>query len=359
MSKQLLNVACHFALILCCVHANAKEIYSENFDDSVGTAYPEWTSSEISFASTATPPSSGKLEPPAITNVESPNGARRFLGEFGGPKIGTPADPGWNRTAVQQQVRFTLSDLPPHEALRIKFDLCILKSWDGNSPQYGPDRLKLSVVGGPTLFDTSFSNNFKVERQGSVQDFPQKNSTPRTSAQSADTLGYDFFGDATYRFEFTIPHRENSLVLEFASDLFEGKGTNDESWGIDNMTVETVDAESAQKSGDRVFEIRTYVTEPGKLDALLAPFRDHTTKLFEKHGIENIGYWIPTDGPQANDTLIYVVAHASREAAKKNWEAFIADPEWHQARDASEASGKIVKKVESVYVNPTDFSPLK
>jgi NIPSNAP len=242
--------------------------------------------------------------------------------------------------------------------VRISFDLYVLKSWDGDSPQYGPDRLKITVDG-HTLFDNSLSNNFKVERQGSSQDYPRAGSAPQTAAKSANTLGYDFFGDAIYRFKFTSPHRENSLVLEFASDLFEGKGTNDESWGLDNMTVEVVDAKSAQLFGNRVFEIRTYVTEPGKLDDLLARFRDHTTKLFEKHGIENVGYWVPADGPHAEDTLIYVVAHPSREAAKKNWDAFIADPEWHQARDASEASGKIVKKVESVYVHPADFSPLK
>ena len=112
-------------------------------------------------------------------------------------------------------------------------------------------------------------------------------------------------------------------------------------------------------SSDRVFEIRTYTTEPGKLDALLARFRDHTSTLFEKHGIENIGYWTPADEPHSQDTLIYIVAHPSRDAAKQNWEAFINDPEWHKARDASEAAGKIVTKVESVYMNPTDFSPLK
>jgi hypothetical protein len=112
-------------------------------------------------------------------------------------------------------------------------------------------------------------------------------------------------------------------------------------------------------SADRVFEIRTYTTEPGKLEALLARFRDQTSKLFEKHGIENVGYWTPADEPHASDTLIYVIAHPSRDAAKKNWDAFIADPEWHKARDESEASGKIVSKVESVYMKPTDFSPLK
>lgn len=109
----------------------------------------------------------------------------------------------------------------------------------------------------------------------------------------------------------------------------------------------------------RVFEIRTYTTEKDKLPALLARFRDHTTKLFEKHGMTNIGYWTPTDGERSKDTLIYVLAHESRAAAKKSWDGFINDPEWIKARDASEAAGKIVSKVESVFANPTDFSPLK
>jgi hypothetical protein len=117
--------------------------------------------------------------------------------------------------------------------------------------------------------------------------------------------------------------------------------------------------EGKAASASRVFEIRTYTTEPGRLDALHARFRDHTTKLFEKHGMTNIGYWTPADEPRASDTLIYIIAHASREAAKQNWEGFIGDPEWAKARDASEADGKIVSKVESVFVNPTDFSPLQ
>jgi len=108
----------------------------------------------------------------------------------------------------------------------------------------------------------------------------------------------------------------------------------------------------------RVFEIRTYTTEPGKLDALHARFRDHTMKLFEKHGMANIGYWTPADEPRAKDTLIYIIAHASRESAQKNWEGFLNDPQWAKVRDESEAGGKIVSKVESVYVNPTDFSPI-
>jgi len=109
----------------------------------------------------------------------------------------------------------------------------------------------------------------------------------------------------------------------------------------------------------RVFEIRTYTTLPDRLDALQTRFRDHTTRLFEKHGMTNIGYWTPTDEPRSKDTLVYILAHSSREAAKRSWDAFINDPEWHQARDASEKDGPIVSKIESMYLDATDYSPLK
>ena len=114
----------------------------------------------------------------------------------------------------------------------------------------------------------------------------------------------------------------------------------------------------AQTKG-RVFEIRTYTTEEGRLDALNARFRDHTSKLFKKHGMTNIAYWTPEDAPLSRNTLIYVLAHPSREAATKNWEEFRNDPEWKRARDESEASGKIVNKVVSVFADATDYSPLK
>jgi NIPSNAP len=112
-------------------------------------------------------------------------------------------------------------------------------------------------------------------------------------------------------------------------------------------------------SKSRVFEIRTYTTEPGKLPDLLKRFRDHTTKLFEKHGMTNIGYWVPTDEPRSKNTLIYILAHASRDAAKKSWDAFQHDPDWIKVKEASEAGGKIVTKVESIYADPTDFSAIK
>lgn len=114
-----------------------------------------------------------------------------------------------------------------------------------------------------------------------------------------------------------------------------------------------------EKEKTRVFEIRTYTTLPGRLDALNARFRDHTLRLFEKHGITNVGYWVPTDEPKSQNTLIYVLAHDSREAAKASFESFGKDPEWQKAREASEADGKIVEKIESVFVAPTDYSPMK
>jgi hypothetical protein len=108
-----------------------------------------------------------------------------------------------------------------------------------------------------------------------------------------------------------------------------------------------------------VYELRTYYTLPGRLDALNARFRDHTTKLFEKHGMKNVGYWVPQDQPKKSNTLIYILQHKSRAAADASWKAFREDPAWNKARAASEESGKIVEKVESVFLDPVDFSALK
>jgi hypothetical protein len=105
--------------------------------------------------------------------------------------------------------------------------------------------------------------------------------------------------------------------------------------------------------------MRTYTTHPGMLEALKKRFREHTTKLFERHGITNIGYWVPQDSPAKENTLIYIVAHSSREAAKKSWDAFRADPDWKRAQAESEKDGKIVSKVESVYLDAVDFSAIK
>jgi hypothetical protein len=111
---------------------------------------------------------------------------------------------------------------------------------------------------------------------------------------------------------------------------------------------------------ERIYELRTYVTNKGKLDTLLARFRDNTCRIFEKYGIQNIGYWVPVakaDG--ADNTLIYIVAHPDRAAAKTAWAAFRADPEWQAARAASEASGKILAQTPgSIFMTMTDFSPV-
>jgi hypothetical protein len=118
-------------------------------------------------------------------------------------------------------------------------------------------------------------------------------------------------------------------------------------------------AVAADKPAARVFEIRTYYTLPGRLDALNQRFRNHTLKLFEKHGMTNIGYWVPQDSPARENTLIYVIAHASREQAKANWAAFVADPEWKKVAEDSQKDGKIIDRIESVFVDATDYSPLK
>src|SRR5438270_11335343 len=115
----------------------------------------------------------------------------------------------------------------------------------------------------------------------------------------------------------------------------------------------TYAADAGKKS--RVFELRTYHAAPGKMTALHARFRDHTCKLFEKHGMTVVGFWSPTDPERAEKELIYMLAYPSREAAAKSWKDFGGDPEWKAAREASEKDGKLVEKVVSVYLNPTDY----
>jgi hypothetical protein len=117
--------------------------------------------------------------------------------------------------------------------------------------------------------------------------------------------------------------------------------------------------EGDKKVDTRVFEMRIYYANPGKMEALHARFRNHTNKLFVKHGMTLIGYWSPTDPKQAEEKLIYILAYPSKEAADKSWKAFREDPEWNKARAESEKNGVLVKRVESVYMNPTDYSPIK
>jgi hypothetical protein len=115
---------------------------------------------------------------------------------------------------------------------------------------------------------------------------------------------------------------------------------------------------SAQTAA-RVFEMRTYTTHEGKLDALHARFRDHTVRLFEKHGMTNVGYWRPRDDPEAQNTLVYLISHPSREAADANWRAFAADPEWQQVAEESQRDGRLIAGLQRLWPDPTDFSPMK
>jgi len=108
-----------------------------------------------------------------------------------------------------------------------------------------------------------------------------------------------------------------------------------------------------------VYELRTYTTPPGKLDALKARFRDHTITIFNKHGMKSVGYWVPQDGPEHENTLVYVLEHESREAATKNWTDFRNDPEWVKAKADSEKDGPLTTQVKSVFMDPTDFSAIK
>ncbi len=106
-----------------------------------------------------------------------------------------------------------------------------------------------------------------------------------------------------------------------------------------------------------VFELRVYHTAEGRLPALLARFRDHTVGLFARHGITSVAYWTPLDDPLKGRTLFYILKFPSREEAAKRWKAFQDDPDWIKVKAESEASGKIVEKIDSTFLELTDFSP--
>ena len=124
-------------------------------------------------------------------------------------------------------------------------------------------------------------------------------------------------------------------------------------------TITVEEEASAGAETDQVFELRTYTAAEGKFDDLLARFRDHTLRIFEKHGMTNVGYWTPQDEPLSANTLIYVLAHPSREEAEQSWRDFLSDPEWQSVAEESQRNGSLITSLERVFLDATDFSPMR
>ena len=114
----------------------------------------------------------------------------------------------------------------------------------------------------------------------------------------------------------------------------------------------------AQADGS-VFELRTYTANEGRMDGLLNEFRGYAARIFERHGMKNVGYWVPTDAPLSGNTLIYILQHDSREAAQQSWDAFRTDSEWRAAFGELNRDGRLAASVESVFMEATDFSPMQ
>ncbi|MGP0072876.1 MAG: NIPSNAP family protein [Bryobacteraceae bacterium] len=126
------------------------------------------------------------------------------------------------------------------------------------------------------------------------------------------------------------------------------------------LTARLMYLNQVKANSNRVFELRIYHTVPGKASALQAEFREKVTKIFAKHDLKAVGYWGPEDAPASSDTFIYILAHPSRDAAKQHWDAFRADPEFQEMMKSQQApEAKLVEKVDSTYMDPTDFSPMK
>lgn len=134
--------------------------------------------------------------------------------------------------------------------------------------------------------------------------------------------------------------------------------------GIESIILDVADdispkVQSSVSNTDRIFELRTYYCFPGKLPNLITRFKDHTLKLFEKHGMTNLPYWTTVEKDGSQGKLVYLLAHKSVDDAKASFKSFGSDPEWVKVRDASEAGGKIVEKVESVYLKALPFSKIR
>jgi hypothetical protein len=116
---------------------------------------------------------------------------------------------------------------------------------------------------------------------------------------------------------------------------------------------------ASQPAPAHIYELRTYTAADGKLDSVVARFRDNTIRIFNRHHMKSVGYWLPTEGDKAGKTLIYILEHANHEDALKNWAEFNTDPEWQKVKAESEKDGKIVTNAERVFMSATDFSPIK
>jgi len=124
------------------------------------------------------------------------------------------------------------------------------------------------------------------------------------------------------------------------------------------ITARLARTNQVRADSNRVFELRVYHAVPGKVPALESRFHDTASKLLAKHDLKAVGYWVPESAPAWDNTFVYILAHASREEAKRNWDAMHADPAFQEMMK-SEQTEKLVEKVDSAYMRPTDFSPMK
>jgi hypothetical protein len=172
------------------------------------------------------------------------------------------------------------------------------------------------------------------------------------SRQAREQSWKNFMADPDWQAAYKASEVDGKLVAKATSQFFQA-------------TDYSPPIESGISSSDRIFELRTYTTTAGNLDNLHARFRDHTVKLFEKHGMTNVAYWsLMSDQPGADETLLYILAHASQDAAKASFDSFRTDPQWLAARTASEqqAGGSLTQAdggVQSVFMVATDYSPIR
>jgi hypothetical protein len=122
------------------------------------------------------------------------------------------------------------------------------------------------------------------------------------------------------------------------------------------LTGEEKERGNAMAASTTIYELRIYHVNPGKLESLVARFRDHTDKLFAKHGIKSVAYWTALDEPTKSNTFFYILEHPSREAAAANWKAFQDDPDWKAVKAKSEENGKLVDHIDPTFLTLTDFS---